>query len=321
MEKNEMKTYLRLMGGIGVLTVGAAMGLGSDTRCPVNGEITPAGAGVGSLTVELSPTGQGPAESVLVNQAGTFEMRSVEPGMYELRVFGAGGTVVHQENVIISCGHGSLSVRIPEYQSTSRPGDSISVRQLMHKVPPPARKAFEKGQQAETKGNHEQAQELFRQAVSIDPEFADAYNELGASEAAQGDFPRAIGSFQSAIDIVPDHRLALSNLCIVLAKSRKFDEAAAAARRALRYVPTNGTVRYILATSLLFMNGDSEEVLDNLERSSGDIPFAHLLAAEILARRGKRSEAARHVEDYLKVVPADDKHRSRAEAMLADLRS
>jgi hypothetical protein len=68
------------------------------------------------------------------------------------------------------------------------------------------------------------------------------------------------------------------------------------------------------------VKGDSDEVLENLERSTSEIPGAHLVAARLLMRRGKRTEALHHVEDYLRATPADDQDRSRAMSMLAELR-
>src|SRR5262249_52450309 len=141
-----------------------------------------------------------------------------------------------------------------------------------------------------------------------------------ALDAARGNLEQAVVDYQKAIDAVPEHRLALSNLSIVLAKLRRFDEAATVARRALQFAPSSGPLRYVLATSMLFTKGDSGDVLDNLERSASDVPIAHLVAAELLVRRGKRIEAIHHVEDFLRSVPADDKHRDRAQAMLAELR-
>jgi tetratricopeptide (TPR) repeat protein len=314
-----MKSYLRLTI-IGALAVAVVMGQGSDSPFPVHGEVTSVPPGIGTLTVELSPNGDGHSQNVVVNPDGTFDFRRVTPGSYELRVLAAGDTVLDQETVIVSTPWQSLSIRIPDSTSTSRHGeDIISARQLIHKVPIEARKAFEKGERAKTKGNPQMAAELFRQAVSIDPEFADAFNELGAVEAEHGDLPQAIKSFQKAIDVVPEHRLALANLSIVLAKSGRYEDAAAVARRALKFTPGSGILHYVLASSLL-VKGESDEVLDHLERSTSEVPFAHLLAAQILAHRGQRLEAMHHVEDYLRTAPSDDKQRNRAEAMLAQLR-
>jgi tetratricopeptide (TPR) repeat protein len=321
-----MRTSLRF-AGIAALAAAAALGQGSDLRrgYPIRGDILPLPAGAGLMTIELSANDNGIPDSALVNADGSFEFRSVSPGPHELRVISTGGVVIHRETVVVNGPGQWLSIRVPQSfnasGTTSHSTDStVSMRQLAHKVPPQARKAFEKGAEAERKGNHQQAAELFRQAVSLDPGFADAFNELGAVEALQGDLAQAIDDFQRAIDLVPDHRLALANLSIVLARARKFPEAADVARRALRVMPEAGSIRYVLAASLLLTSGDSDEVLDNLERSTTEVPVAHLLAAELLARRGRRDEAVQHVEQYLRVAPADDKQRGRAEAMLAQLK-
>jgi tetratricopeptide (TPR) repeat protein len=315
-----MNTCFRLTG-IGVLAAaallsqGPAPGLGSSIR----GEITPVPAGISSLTVELSATGGAPSDTARIGPDGTFEFRFAQRGTYELRVCTADGSVIHQETVVLTGGNQMLSVRLSSPTPVRRDGGTVSIHQLSHKVPGAARKAFERGEQAENKGHYEEAAGLFRHAVEIDPQFADAFNELGAMDVKQGDLSHAAEHFQKAIDAVPDHRLALPNLSIVLAKQRRFDEACAAARRALQVVPDSATVRFVLATSLLVTRGDSDEVLDNLVRAAGEVPRAHLLAAQLLAQRGKRSEAAQHAQDFLRAVPSDDRDRERAQALLGEL--
>jgi tetratricopeptide (TPR) repeat protein len=276
--------------------------------------------GIGLVTVGLSADSAGPSASAIVNPDGTFEIRAARSGPHELSVY-TGGMILYRETVFVNSPNQSITVRLPDTAKTARSSENtISLQQLAHKVPDRARRAFEKGEQAENKGNHVQAEDWLQQAVAIDPEFADAFNELGAVEANQGDNPRAIENFQKAIALAPQHRMALANLCIVLAKAKRFDEAAEIARRALQVAPGSGSVRFVLATSLYFVKGDTDEVLDNLERSASEVPRAHLVAAELLARRGKRAEAVQHVEDYLRVSPPDDNRREWAEAMLAKWR-
>jgi len=258
----------------------------------------------------------------MINGDGSFQTQPIQPGTYELNVVTSSGVVLYSQIVHISTPRIPVTIDLPDSSQPRRPeGSTVSLRQLSHTPPAQAKKAFEKGVQAESKGNREQAAEFFQQAVSIDPQYADAFNELGAAQAFQSQLPQAVESFQNALKADPEHPLANANLSIALAKSARYEEAAVAARRALQFLPGSATVRYILASSLLFSHGETDEALDNLERSASEIPFAHLLAGEILAHRGKRAEAAQHFEEYLKVVPADDKHRSRAEAMLARLRS
>jgi len=316
-----MKSLLYLVVAC-ALIASALSGQGSDPRreTTIHGELSPIPRAAGGLSVELSANGVGFSERTNVNPDGTFDLRAIQPGVHELRVFD-GGMLVHREMVTITGANQPLSINLDGTLSPSRPNTGmISIQQLAHKVPVQARKAFEKGSQAEANGDHQQAAEYFRQAVTIDPEFADAFNELGAADAARGDIPQALEDFQKAVNLVPEHPLALPNLCIALAKLKRFHEAAEAARRALKVAPGSGTVRYVLATSLYFEKGATDEVLQNLEMASAEVPVAYLVTARLLDLKGKREEAIQHVETFLRVAPAGDKDRERAKAMLVELR-
>jgi predicted Zn-dependent protease len=100
---------------------------------------------------------------------------------------------------------------------------------------------------------------------------------------------------------------------------RRFHEAGATARRALKVVPRSCQIHYILAVSLLMENGDSDEALDNLQRSVAEVPKAHLVAADLLSQRGRRQEAIVHLQEYLRDASPSDAERAKVEAMLAQL--
>ena len=213
------------------------------------------------------------------------------------------------------------SIRLNTQSSANRSaGSTVSLQQLTHKVPRQAQKAYDKGRQAAHKGDQHAAEGFFRQAVEADPEFVDAHNELGASEVALGELPEAAEQFQKAIELVPEHRLALPNLSVVLAKLKRFHEAGEVARRALVVLPGEPRMHYILALSLLAENKQTPEVLNNLRRAAPDIPKAHIVAAEVFANTGRPDEAVLELEEYLRVQPADDKERPKVEARLAELR-
>ncbi len=111
--------------------------------------------------------------------------------------------------------------------------------------------------------------------------------------------PEAAEEFQKAIDLVPEHPMALPNLSIVLAKMKNYHDAGEVARRALKVVPGSGRIHYILAVSMLAEHGNLDEIIAHLERAATDVPSAHLTAAELLAQRGRSPEAIRHLEEYL----------------------
>jgi len=285
----------------------------------VRGEITSSSPLASGLTVELAGNGMG-FQSTFVNPDNSFEFRSVTPGLHELRVFSSNGQVLYQEYVSVTPNQ-TLSIRLPEPSSKGRSGDStISLQQLQHKVPPAAQKAFQKGERAATKGDLEQARVCFQEAVARDPEFADAYNELGGVDAGLNHLEEAAAQFQKAIDLVPEHRRALPNLGIVLAKMDRLHEAGQVARHALQLVPGDSRMHYILAASLVNEHGNLDEILAHLDRAAADIPAAHINAADLLAQDGRLDEAIQRLQGYLDRAAPGDAFRPKVEARLAQLR-
>ncbi len=287
----------------------------------VQGEISSADVITGGLMVELSSNGSGTRETATVNPDGTFQFDSASPGMHDLRITGVGGAVIHEEYVNITGPSQQLTIRLQGPATANRAaGNTISLQQLEHKVPGAAQKAFDKARKAEQKGKLAEAETLLRQAVEIDPEFADGHNELGTVQAKQNRFPEAAAEFQKTIDLAPEHRLALPNLSIVLARMHQYREAGDVARRGLKVAPMMPELRFILGISLMIGHGDKAEALANLRQAESAFPKAHLLEAQLLAESGQRDEAAAHLEDYLRVGSPDDVQRSKIQADLANLR-
>lgn len=273
----------------------------------------------GSATVELIGS-VGTATSAVVDASGSFELQGLAPGQYQLRLTSGDGHVVHEEVVFIAGGDQSLSIYMASAPSTVKLNEAtVSVHQLEHRVPARAQKEFDRGRAASMKENQTAALDHFLKASQIDPEFADAFNGIGVTFLALGEFQQAVDEFQKAIDLVPDHRGATANLCVALSRLDQPHEAAKVARRALRLDPSLLKVRYVLGLSLILEGGDKSEALDNLQRAAADIPKAHLLAARILAETGQREKAAKHVAEYLQAPSGDGINRQKIEAWLVQL--
>jgi len=276
------------------------------------------GAPSGPLTVELADNGQTQRADLV--GSGSFEFRDVTAGVYELRVTN-GVVLIHREDVLISGPNQLLSVNLNSRVPVQGNGGTVSIRQLQHQVPSEARKEFGKGLKAMDKADHPLAIEHFAKAIAIDPQYADAHNNLGATRSALGHLEEAAAAFEKASELVPDHALALANLSIVLYKLRRYEDCATAARRALRLNPSLLNIRYLLAVSVSMRNGNEAEALENLERAAVEIPRARLLAADILARSGRPEDAAKQLERYLRVSAAEDAQRPTVEQWLASLRN
>ncbi|MBW2637441.1 MAG: tetratricopeptide repeat protein, partial [Deltaproteobacteria bacterium] len=63
-----------------------------------------------------------------------------------------------------------------------------------------------------SKGNHEEGRDHFLKALDINPEYAEAYNNLGVAFARLGRMDKAVESFKRALAFKPDYREAQDNL-------------------------------------------------------------------------------------------------------------
>ena len=61
-------------------------------------------------------------------------------------------------------------------------------------------------------GQYERAINDFNRVISLDREFADAYNGRGYAQFCLGDDPKAIADFESAMELAPHDELTRTNL-------------------------------------------------------------------------------------------------------------
>jgi superkiller protein 3 len=71
---------------------------------------------------------------------------------------------------------------------------------------------FNKGYQAGEAGNLDEAIRCYKKAITIDPNYAPAYNNLGGIYGNKGMLDDAIVEYKKAIAIDPDYTFAHNNL-------------------------------------------------------------------------------------------------------------
>lgn len=86
-------------------------------------------------------------------------------------------------------------------------------------------------------GRYQEAIEAFKQAIQINPDYAEAYNGLGFAYSNSGRYQEAIEHIEQAIRIKPNYVKAHNNLGIAYAKSGKHQEAIEAIKKAIRIEP------------------------------------------------------------------------------------
>ena len=100
------------------------------------------------------------------------------------------------------------------------------------------------------RGESEEAVDLLRMAIELDPESAVAANDLGSILAQMGRTTEAIPAFRRAIELVPEYPEAHNNLANLYQMTGSLEEAVASYRTALRLRPEYAEAYRNLASAL-----------------------------------------------------------------------
>ena len=124
-----------------------------------------------------------------------------------------------------------------------------------------------------------------KKAIHIQPDYMEAYNNLGTRYMALQDYERAIAHFREALRLDRDAVLAHTNLGLAMFILKDLPEAEAELRSAVRLDGCSAKAHYLLGLVLNSQDRDPAEVVEHLDQSAHEFPKARLLAAQVLAQR------------------------------------
>jgi tetratricopeptide (TPR) repeat protein len=130
---------------------------------------------------------------------------------------------------------------------------------------------FESAKQHHQAGRLAEAQSLYRQILSEQPNHADALQFLGYAIYQSGSASEAVDYIKRAIAIDPNRPMFYCNLGVVLASLGQHDEAIAACRQALRLLPNFPQASYNLGISLHAKN-QLDEAIAAYQRALQQMP-------------------------------------------------
>jgi tetratricopeptide (TPR) repeat protein len=153
------------------------------------------------------------------------------------------------------------------------------------------------------------ALEAVSRALRLDPDLADAYLARGlVLWTHRNGFPheRAIQEIKRALELDPNLAEAHHWLGTIFNHVGLLDRGEQSLRTALRLDPTNIGIRYRIAATLLFQ-GKPEQALPDLEATRAFFPAnAAYHIASAMFQLGRKEEATRVIEEYLRVNPRDE---------------
>ena len=161
-------------------------------------------------------------------------------------------------------------------------------------------------------GKNSEARDFFERAAKLKASYPEttpnAWNNLGLLAAREGDSGKAIGYFEQALQLSPDHFIALENLGNAYRQQKRLEEARAALERALAIKPEDPEANYSLAMVFAQTNDTvhTYEYLQRALRARPSYPEALNNLGVLYLRTRRRDDAVAAFEQCIQIAPAFD---------------
>jgi tetratricopeptide (TPR) repeat protein len=202
-----------------------------------------------------------------------------------------------------------------DHQPLEMPGETgllpseptVSVKRLRHHTPGKAWNAFFRSIKLAHDGAWQQGALELEKAVTIDPDFAEAHNNLGVCDVELKRFDSAAAELRRAIEIDPADSVFHGNLSLALILLHLRPEAEQEARTAVTLDASNSKAQYLLGFLLAERPETRERATEHLNYAARDLPDAHYLLAQIYQAAGQTSRAGAELERYRKAFAGQEK--------------
>lgn len=165
-------------------------------------------------------------------------------------------------------------------------------RDSVEKSPGKARPHYNLGTSLNDSGAPGAARSHLGMAVTLQPDFADAWQNLAVAHASLGAFPEAIAAYRKALQLDPDLWRAHNGLGVALMSLGRVDEAVASYREAVRLAPGYAQARNNLGAAY-GMKGKGNEAVVQLEEAVRLDPENPLFRQNLEKARGMPGEENR----------------------------
>ena len=177
-------------------------------------------------TVELRPMFGDIPQTAAARKGGSFRFDGIVPGQYQLRVLDENRRALLDEALMLRQKRTGALYRRTPIEARAASAIRLSLRAATEtKVPGKAMREFRKNTADLKTRRFPSVVDHLKAAISLDPEFADAHNDLGFAYVRLKQFPQSLEQFQRAVELAPNHPMANDNLCLVLTQMGRFAEA------------------------------------------------------------------------------------------------
>ena len=155
------------------------------------------------------------------------------------------------------------------------------------------------------KKNLGQCEDCYRKSIEINPDFAEAHNNLGVLLSELKRYPEAEKEYREALRINPDYAAAHSNLGLLFSELKRYPEAEKEYREALRINPDYALAHYNLGGLLseLKRYPEAEKEYKEALRINPDYAEAHNNLGILLSELKRYEETEKEYKDALRINP------------------
>jgi len=260
---------------------------------------------IDGIIVNIRSLPGGPFASVLTDWNGRFQVRGLDPGMYEIVVEESGYEPTRESLRLYGPSPPlELHLRASNPSPVRRTAYTVSVRELG--IPGKARNAFEKGLARLAKNDADGSRSQFVRATATFPDYYEAYYHMGVADLRLGREEEAAQAFQKAIDLSGGrYAWAQFALGLLLCRRGEYAEAETVIRKGLDVDGSPATGHLFLSVALFRLNR-----LEDAERSAREallrrpgFALAYLVLADVHGRRGEYARQLQNLDAYLKLEP------------------
>lgn len=257
------------------------------------------------VAVRLERFTGGLVDQINTDNRGRFRFTNLQRGYYKVVINAPGFSSLQQEADLTLLFKAYLVFALVNNQPRTRPNLTGPAAVIDARVPAAAREEFERGREALTKKDQQEAITHLRKAVSLYPSFFDADLLLATAYVDSREWSKAEVVLQHALELKPESAPALISLGEVYWRQRRLRESEETLLAGLKLDDKSWHGHFTLAR-LYWEMGDIKKAgapLGKTLQLKPDFAEAHLLAGNVLLKVNQQQRALLEYEEYLKLSP------------------
>jgi Flp pilus assembly protein TadD len=194
----------------------------------------------------------------------------------------------------------------PFSPKASTPPGTISADDVDRNISSKAKEAYETAAKLLQAGQHEEAIEPLKRAISLEPNYFHAHNDLGVAYMKLKQLEEAAAAFQRAIKINDKVYLPQLNLGIVFNRQAKYKDAAEVLQRLQKREPDRATIHAPLIEALMgaqLWQQAEEAITRALAAKDADAVDLKIKMGAVMMRQSKFAGAVAALREAVQAEP------------------